>query len=166
MDIDSWVAAQPLTGPNEAALTASRAYSRPFRPMTLPRGARRLPQGGLIPLMGSWGQYRGLGQPPTKEEVAAKTVPPTDVEAAAKAKEATGFTYLGVGAGGALAGAALKNLPLLVRAGLALGGVYATILGVKNLAEAEATRQAGLKVGVVLAKCMAQQIIGGSKIPA
>lgn len=170
MDVDSWVASQPTTRANSAALTASPAYSRPFRPTTLPRGAEKLPRGSLIPLAGGhaqWGRYYcGLGQPATKAEVAAKSAPPADVEAAAKAKEAQGFIYLGVGASGAVAGATMKHLPAVARIGLALGGVYATIMGVKSLAEGEATRQAGLQVGVTLAKCMAQTIIGGSKIPA
>lgn len=170
MDVDSWVAMQPATQANSAALKASRGRPRPFRPMTLPRGAERLPRGGLlIPMSGCrpWGfDYRGLGQAPSKEEVAAKSAPPADVEAAAKAKETVGFTYMAAGAASAVAGAAMKDLPAVVRIGLALGGTFATILGVKNLAEGEATRQAGLQVGVTLAKCMASQIIGGSKIPA
>ena len=153
-DVDSWVASTPTIKPNGGAILASPGRPRPFRPGVLGPGARRLPQRPLIPYSG-WGQARS--EPPP--------VPPADVEAAAQAKEATGFTMLAAGGGGAVAAAMLTNLPALVRLGLAAGGTVVTILGVKNLAEAEATRQAGLKVGVTLAKCMAQQIIGGSKIP-
>ena len=152
-EADSWVASTPTIKPNAGALLASSAHARPFRPGTLRRGQRRLPAEPLIP-------YSGMGTPPPGTEL-----PPADVEAAAKAKEATGFTMLAAGGGAAIAGAAMSNLPFLVRVALAAGGTVVTILGVKNLAEGEATRQAGLKVGVVLAKCMASTIIGGSKIP-
>lgn len=154
VDIDSWVANQPTIAANAGAVNAYPGRPRPFLPGTLGARARRLPRSPLIPYSG-WGEAKST---PTE-------VPPADVEAAAKAKEAQGFTYLAAGGGSAIAGAVLSNLPLLVRVGLAAGGTVVTILGVKNLAEAEATRQAGLKVGVVLAECMAQRIIGGSKIP-
>jgi hypothetical protein len=153
-EADSWIASQPTIAANAGAMMASPGRPRPFRPGVLGPGARRLPRSPLIPYSG-WGA--ATSAPPE--------VPPADVEAAAQVKEATGFTYLAAGGGGAVAGAVLKDLPLLVRVGLAGAGIVATILGVKNLAEAEATRQAGLKVGVVLAECMASKIIGGSKIP-
>lgn len=153
-DIDSWVASQPTLKPNAGAMAASPARPRPFHPGVLHPASRRLPASPLIPYQG-WGNAKSA--PPE--------LPPADVEAAAKAKEVTGFTMLAAGGGSAVAGAAMKHLPLMVRLALAAGGTVVTILGVKHLAEAEATRQAGLKVGVTLAKCMASQIIGGSKIP-
>lgn len=153
-DVDSWIAATPTLPPNAGAVNAYPGRPRPFLPGVLGPGARRLPASPLIPYSG-WGQAKS--EPPP--------VPPADVEAAAKAKETQGFTMLAAGGGGAIAGALLRDLPAVVRLALAAGGTVVTILGVKNLAEAEATRQAGLKVGVVLAKCMAREIIGGSKIP-
>lgn len=153
-EADSWIALTPTVRPNSGALAASPTRPRPFLPGVLRPGTSRLPRSPLIPYSG-WGE--ATSSPPE--------VPPADVEAAAKAKEAQGFTLMAAGGGGAVAGAVLTHLPVLVRVALAAGGTVATILGVKNLAEAEATRQAGLKVGVTLAKCMASQIIGGSKIP-
>lgn len=152
MDVDSWVASQPTITPNATSRASSRGRVRPFRPGTLSPSAQGLPKSPLIP-------YAGFGAGSTE-------IPPADVEAAAKAKEAVGFTYLGAGVAVDIAAAVMKKLPTPVRLLMALAGSYATVVGVKNLAEGEATRQAGLKVGVTLAKCMASNIIGGSKIPA
>lgn len=151
---DSWVYSQPTIAANAGAVLASPGRPRAFLPGTLGARQQRLPRSPLIPYQG-WGEAKS--EPPD--------VPPADVEAAAKAKEATGFTMLAAGGGGAIAGALLGDLPAPIRLLMAAGGTVVTILGVKSLAEAEATRQAGLKVGVVLAECMAEKIIGGSKIP-
>jgi len=143
-----------LVPPNHAAVRTQRDRRPPFAPHTI--GTR-----GLVRPTASWVPLDGLGADAEKVVDAA----PPDVEAAAKAKERMGFMLLGAGGAGALAGAALRDLPLLVRLGLAAGGIVGAILGVKNLAEGEATRQAGGKLGVTLAKCMASTIVGSSKIP-
>jgi len=145
-----------LVAPNAAAVASQRDRQPPFWAHTI--GSRNLvrPGPGWIPL-------DGLGA--DAEKVAAPSPAPADVEAAAKAKERTGFVLLGVGASGALAGAALGGLPLLVRLALAAGGIVGAVLGVKNLAEGEATRQAGAQLGLTVARCVARTIVGGSKIP-
>lgn len=153
MDLDPRYAALTVV-PNAAAVGSAHARRPAFWPHTIgPRGLSR-PAPAWIPL-------DGFGA----EAVAAPVAPPADVEAAARAKERTGFTLIGVGAAGAVAGAALSGLPLLVRLGLAAGGIVGAVLGVKNLAEGEATRQAGAQLGLTVAKCLASTIVGGSKIP-
>ena len=143
--------------PNAGAVATQRDRQPMFWPHTM--GSRTLarPQAAWIPVA-------GFGADPGAAEKVAGA-PPADVEAAARAKERIGFTLLGVGAAGALAGAGMGGLPVLVRLALAAGGIVGAVLGVKNLAEGEATRQAGAQLGLTVAKCVASTIVGGSKIP-
>lgn len=156
MDLDPRFAAATIA-PNAGAVATMRDRQPMFWPHTLGSRALARPAAAWVPVS-------GFGADPGAAEKVAGA-PPADVEAAAKAKERVGFTLLGAGAAGALAGAAMSGLPLVVRLGLAAGGIVGAVLGVKNLAEGEATRQAGAQLGLTVAKCLARTIIGGSKIP-
>ncbi len=106
----------------------------------------------------------GLGEAPAASTPAGSKAP-AEVEAAAVGLERQGFTLLGVGAGLALGGAVFSGVPMLLRLAFAAGGVVATVFGVKNLAEGEGTRQAGAQLGLTVGRCVAQAIVGKSKIP-
>lgn len=146
--------------PNAAAVASMHRTRPPFF-------ARTLRPGQLDGYLGCCGAKPGVrGRTGAFGSQAAIVAgPKLDVEGAAAHLEREGFAHLAAGAGTAVAGALFSTAPLVVRLGLALGGTALSILGVKKLAEGEATRQAGAQVGLTLAKCMAATIVGNIKTP-